>query len=352
MSTRTHSPITGCLLGTALGDSLGLPTEGMTRSRTRRFHGGSLQHRLILRRGLCSDDTEHTCMLAVALIRQPADPFTFQKALAKSFRWWLAALPAGVGLSTAKAIARLWIGIPPQRAGVFSAGNGAAMRSALLGAAFPQESAKRRSFVQAACLLTHTDPRAIESAVMVAEAAALATQRADTDAILNHLRSLVSTGEMQTRFRQLESSLQERHSVSEYASCIGSETRVSGFAPDTVSVALYAWLRHRGDFRLILAEAIFCGGDTDTVAAIAGGISGCETAEQDMPDTWLSGLCEQPRSTAYLRQLAAALEQAVETGLPSEPPSLPLWQVPFRNLAFLLIVLFHGFRRLIPSIHS
>jgi hypothetical protein len=34
----------------------------------------------------------------------------FQRALAWNFRWWFAGLPGGVGLATAKACLKLWIG--------------------------------------------------------------------------------------------------------------------------------------------------------------------------------------------------------------------------------------------------
>ena len=55
----------GVLLGTMAGDALGLPREGLSARRTRRLFGGApLRHRLLLGRGLCSDDTEHACMVA------------------------------------------------------------------------------------------------------------------------------------------------------------------------------------------------------------------------------------------------------------------------------------------------
>ena len=111
---RVHA-LLGCLLGGAVGDALGLPAEGIGRERLARLWRGEWKHRLILGRGMFSDDTEHTLMVAAALVRHPADVAAFRETLAGSLRWWLATLPAGTGLATARAIVRLWCGISPER---------------------------------------------------------------------------------------------------------------------------------------------------------------------------------------------------------------------------------------------
>src|SRR5215471_9427316 len=109
---------------------------------------------------MCSDDTEHTFLVAQALLSHPDDPVAFQRCLAWKLRLWLLGLPAGIGLATLKAILKLWLGFPPSRSGVWSAGNGPAMRSAIIGAYFYNDQDKRCAFVSAATHLTHTDPKA------------------------------------------------------------------------------------------------------------------------------------------------------------------------------------------------
>lgn len=340
----TDRAVLGCLLGTAIGDAIGLPAEGLPRAKAERFCAGGLRHRLLFGKGMFSDDTEHTLMVAVALRDHRTDPDAFQKALATSLKWWLLALPAAVGFSTAKAIVRLWLGFPVSRAGVRSAGNGAAMRSAILGACLSHDSTVRKTFTLKACRLTHTDPRAEESALLVSEAAALATRHADTSEVMKALRPFVESNEMQERWEKLEVGLLAGWEVHEFAGQIGCERGVSGFAPNSVAVALFAWLRHRGDFRQILTAAISCGGDTDTVAAIAGGIAGAEVGEQGIPVEWVDGLRDWPISITYIRGVAAAL-----TNSRAPLPPRRNWAIPVRNLLFLLIVLTHGFRRLVPN---
>ena len=72
-----HS-ILGSLLGTAVGDALGLPYEGMSRKRVGAF--GEIRHRFLLGRGMFSDDTEHTLMLAAALREHRSDVNAFQRS--------------------------------------------------------------------------------------------------------------------------------------------------------------------------------------------------------------------------------------------------------------------------------
>src|SRR2546421_124685 len=99
----------GVLLGTAIGDALGLPAENLSPDRIRRLWHEEWRMRFFLRRGMISDDTEHTLMVAQALLAHPDDPAAFQRALGTKFRWWLAGLPGGVGLATARACLKLWI---------------------------------------------------------------------------------------------------------------------------------------------------------------------------------------------------------------------------------------------------
>lgn len=119
--------IAGCLLGKAVGDALGLPCEGLTPQRQRRLFPNLDGYRLLPGgRGLVSDDTEHTCLIAQSLIVSAGEAALFEKRFARELRLWLLLLPAGVGLATLRATLRLLVGVPPARSGVFSAGNGPA----------------------------------------------------------------------------------------------------------------------------------------------------------------------------------------------------------------------------------
>src|SRR6185312_13056398 len=170
--------LTGALLGTAVGDALGLPREGLSRRRARRLFGDSpIEHRFLLGRGMVSDDTEHACMTAQALLAAPDDPARFARSLAWRLRGWLAAMPAAVGWGTLRAIVKLWLGFSPARSGVVSAGNGAAMRAPVLGASLAFHPDRLDAVARASARITHRDPRAEEGALVVTLAAAHAAAR-------------------------------------------------------------------------------------------------------------------------------------------------------------------------------
>ncbi len=341
-----NSPLLHSLLGTALGDSLGLPSEGMSRARISKRWKGPLEQRFLFGRGMLSDDTEHTILVSQSLLLCGGDPTIFQKRLASKLRWWFAALPAGIGLATAKAILKLWIGIPPGRNGVFSAGNGPVMRAPILGVYFVNDRGLRAEFVKASTVLTHTDPKAVEATMMAADCAAFATNgETRSDIILDRMKEIADSPEWRQPIQQIEASLAQGVSVKQFADEMGFSKGVSGYAVHTMTMVLFIWLRHRTDFSTIVSEAIACGGDTDSVAAIAGGIAGAEAGA--FPPKWLSKLSDFPYTVGYLTRLGSGLDESAEAG-PLKPPSVSNWQIIPRNFLFFLAVLFHGFRRIFP----
>lgn len=348
MSTKA---IAGCILGTAVGDALGLPYEGVSRDRAPRLLGPPTRHRFLLGRGMISDDTEHTLMVAQSLIEAGDDVDDFARRLAWRLRWWILALPAGVGKATARSGIKLWLGASPATAGVFSAGNRPAMRAAIFGAVFEERDMLLR-FTRASARLTHTDPQAEAGAIAVALAAQ--TSRTGTQFEPNHfLQSLTEcvgeeASELVALVRQACESVSAGESTRAFAASLGLEKGVTGYTHHTVPVAVHAWLSHPTEYAAAVTAVIACGGDADTTAAIVGGIVGASVGSEGIPQEWLDGLCEWPRSVRWMDRLAQQLAEVRSTSAPAKALSVnPLAVLP-RNLLFLAIVLFHGFRRLAP----
>lgn len=372
--------IRGVLLGTAVGDSLGLPAEGISRRRVRKLFRGPWRHRFLPGRGMLSDDTEHTLFVAQSLLASSGDPDAFARRLAWCLRGWLLALPAGMGLATLRATLKLWLGFPPSRSGVRSAGNGPAMRAAPIGAFFGARSAMEAPnrlplppgglahayvfgaggpssmdpFLEASARITHTDPRALTGSAAVAHLTAWSMERAPgehpaMDLVAERLREL---DREDREWVDLVDAISDAHrrgaSVEAFADELGLRKGVSGYVYHTVPVAIYAWLRHFGDFEATLSSVLDLGGDTDSVGAVAGALAGAVTGESGIPETWIDGIVEVPRSVPVLRRVAARM--TVTASREDEPgPVGYFWPgiVP-RNLLFLAVVLLHGFRRLLP----
>jgi ADP-ribosylglycohydrolase len=347
-----EAAVVGSILGTAVGDAIGLPYEGISPRRAQRLLGPPERHRLFFRRGMVSDDTEQTCLVAQALIESCGDVELFQRRLLRRLRGWFLTLPGGIGLGTLRALSKSVLGFPPHRCGVFSAGNGPAMRSSVLGAAIA-DSGQLLEFVRAACTITHTDPKAFFGAAAVSLAAQLSREEAPVDPVeyLAAVRHSLRDEEADELFRLLEAaveSVRRGQTTRDFARASGMQNGVSGYVYQTVPIAIHAWLTNQNDFRRAIISVVECGGDTDTTGAIVGGIVGCHVGKAGMPVEWLDQLLEWPRTVAWMEQLGGQLARVVVSGERESPPSLPLPGVLLRNAGFLAIVLTHGFRRLLP----
>jgi ADP-ribosyl-[dinitrogen reductase] hydrolase len=345
--------IVGCILGTAVGDALGLAVEGLTKNRQAKMYPDLDNYHFLAGRGMISDDTEHTCMVAQSLIVSAGNADLFLKDLAWRLRLWFLGLPAGIGLATLRSILKLWIGIPAQKSGVYSAGNGPAMRSAIIGVCCGENGSRMLPLVRACTRITHTDYKAEEASVVVSLAAYLAAsagKEISPDDFRDFLiKSIpVISSDLSDLIDKVIASVQKGDSTEAFAAQSGLTRGVTGYIFDTVPVAIHAWLRNQSDYRRGVLEIIRCGGDTDTAAAIVGAIIGARVGKTGIPEEWLDGLCEWPRSTSWMEQLGGRLFE-VQKDWQSQPAlSISLTAILLRNLFFMAVVLIHGFRRLLP----
>lgn len=362
-SINTADAIAGFVLGMAVGDALGLPREGISRCRASRMYGTSpLKYHLVFGRGMVSDDTEHMRMTATAWLSEPADSTRFARCLASKLRWWLIAMPAGTGMATARSIIRLWLGWPASRSGVRSAGNGPAMRAGILGLCLNRDGEDLAEFVRASTRITHTDSQAELGAQIIALAARECIRSGgrpiDPRTFLRMCRELPLDETWQTALTSVELALEANESALEFAARMGLENGVSGYIVHTVSAVLFCWLRWPGEFRRPVEEIILLGGDTDSTAAILGGLAGTCCGVNSIPREWLDYLIEWPYSVTWMQfRLAADLHIRLESNAANSPPMPRLSPLPTgltalaalgRNIVFLTIVLAHGLRRLLP----
>ena len=345
-----YSNILGCLLGTALGDSVGLRREGLSRKRAHKMYGGPpLSASFILGLGFCSDDTEHTQMVGRALVLSDGEVGKFEQAMSRQLKRWLMTLPAGVGLATLRACIKLLLGFGPKRSGVFSAGNGPAMRTALIGV-WAKSDEQLNELVSSCTRLTHTDPKAEEGAMLVAKAARLSSsgQRIEPIDFLKKEVDEIEGEELREYLQKAIEALEDEKVPLEFADSIGWADGVSGYVNHSVPAALYCWAASPNDFRRCVENVVLMGGDTDSVAAIAGAICGANVGSDNLPPDWLNSLAEWPRGKSWMQRLAKALSDQAEGEKKPKPPQMHWLATIPRNLIFAAVVLGIGFRRLLP----
>jgi len=232
-----------------------------------------------------TDDTEEACCLVAVLAEGDFDRDAFADLLGRHHDPYRGYGPGAVVMLRAIREGLPW---PIASAAAFdgqgSAGNGAAMRAAPLGAWHADSPARAAIQGARAAEVTHAHAEGIDGGVAVAVAAALAAagrldgQRPDLlRAVPAHLPAgLIRDGLITaTRFRL----------VAEAAYELGSGARA--MARDTVPFAVWVAGRFLDDYPAAIAACVEAGGDVDTTCAIAGGIVAAYTGVEGIPPAWL-----------------------------------------------------------------
>ena len=297
----TADSLAGSILGQALGDALGFVVEAQPPEVARVYVEGWLRSGRAgqwshphFPFGQYSDDTQ----LARELLRSFReagrwDPESFAANLAALFR---ERRDVGAGPGTRAAALRLLADVHWNEAGTPApyAGNGAAMRSVQLGLLIPDRGAMCRAAVEQA-RITHLDLRCGAGAAVVARAAVLAAARQPIDrpAFLEDLAGCAQGEDSSVadavrgllRWVSLAPAAAARHLHRSGLDPAHVERwqGISAFVTPSVLWSLYAFLRSPDDYWETICTAIAVGGDTDTMAAIAGGISGARLGLEALP---------------------------------------------------------------------
>ena len=299
----------GCLLGVAAGDALGMPIEGYTALEIQskfgkirdmmpapegHFHTG-------LRAGQFTDDTEETLILAESLIESSG--FSAERFSEKLASWataWILdeRLNRGVGFVTRSAVESLISGTNWQESGLAIPTCGAAMRASPIGLLYHFDLNIIKSYADLQSLPTHTSPAARAGAVAVAVGVALALHGFSKEAILKNAASQASLLDEDFADRLLEVSTLLDMNPEDALGLI----RNSPLAIETVPAAFYCFMRFEGEEGLIRAAS--SGGDTDSIASIAGALFGAAFGSDWIPDRWISVLEGRKRIEDVARGLA------------------------------------------------
>jgi ADP-ribosylglycohydrolase len=211
-----------------------------------------------------------------------------------------------------------------------------------------------RQLVRLSTRLTHTDPKAEYGAFAVALAAHMAGCSPEREVQPHEYVETLRDGlghaadELIALIEKTAESAVARETTEQLAESLNLDQGITRYVYATVPVAIHAWLRNQKDLRTAVLELVRCGGDTDTTAAIVGGIIGASVGKGGIPQDWLDGLCERPRNAAWLEELGARLASVVDSGILQQALPVSRVGVILRNVFFLAVVLIHGFRRLLP----
>lgn len=297
------SALSGCLLGQALGDALGFVVEARPPAEAREYVGrclragraGALSHP-DFPFGQYSDDTQLARELLVSVVE--ARGWSADRFAARIAQLFATGRDVGAGPGTRAAALRLHAGEHWTRAGTPApyAGNGSAMRVLPVGVLFRADLVRVAAVASEQSRVTHLDPRCEAGAIAVATAAALASRHGPLDpgAFIRRVADAAESvdGSVGDAIRLLEewmaltppTAAQRLHDARlDPAFAGGAWQGISAFVTPSVVWSLYAFLHAPDDYWTTVCTAIEAGGDTDTMAAIAGGIAGARLGPAALP---------------------------------------------------------------------
>jgi ADP-ribosyl-[dinitrogen reductase] hydrolase len=278
-SPPTPQHLRAGIVAYAAGDALGVPWEGKTPEEVRWEALETLPARGAWPRGATSDDTEQLLLVAEYLVEANGqiDERDFLTRLAKALRTMRGAGP------TTQAAVRRFLATGELQATKGSS-IGAAMRALPFGWATPVAAVEhRRDLTIRLSRTTHGAPDAITAAGVVAEMAAWAIEQHPIDAVVD---AGVREAEHLARLYALPpAAVQLLRQVGNG----DSPPHTAGMAPDAVTTlaTVLNVLREGTGLVTAMKHAVAFGGDTDTTAAIVGGILGCQSENVDAGIPWL-----------------------------------------------------------------
>jgi ADP-ribosylglycohydrolase len=311
-SYRRERSIEGLLVGASVGDALGLCRKGLSRRSAVSMYGQStLSYKLIPGLGLVSDDTHRMLMTLQAMLRSKSQLDNFRNSFATRLRWYLLTCPVTAGLATQVASIRLWMGVAPELSGVSSSGNSPLISALALATVLQGTGHSVERWVTASTKLTHKSPEVTEAAILIAHAAHMALmvpkQDFDSSRVMDDLIALTKETSLNRMLVSLSEPLAKKHSVHRAAKGIGFGKGVPGTASATAVIAVYAWLRHPDSYRRAVTAVVRCGGDTDSVAALVGGLSGVRLGVDSIPTSWSKQVSTWPQNRRWLDRLTGRL---------------------------------------------
>ncbi len=304
-TTSIEERALGALLGLAIGDALGMPTQLLSRDQIVRDYGPLLagfepappDHPIAagMTAGQVTDDTEQAVILARVLI--DGDGVVDPHQLATRLVAWETDMRARgsldlLGPSTRRALADLLAGGDVATTGRTGDTNGAAMRITPVGIATPPDTAAIVAAVEAASRVTHNTSIALAGASAVAAAVSAGVEGLGFDAAVAAALAAAAAGAQRGRWvagADLASRIRWAIGLvvglpdAEACDLVQRLVGTSLATQESVPAAFALWWLHPEDPWLTCRLGASVGGDCDTIAAMAGAMSGAVAGSAGFP---------------------------------------------------------------------
>lgn len=289
--------IRSLLFGVAIGDALGVPFEFKSRAvlKDKNVSGMVGYGTHDVPPGTFSDDTSLTFCLAEALTRG----FSMNVIAENFIEWgysgyWTARGDVfDIGFTTQQALSRLEDGVEPEDAGgkdEESNGNGSLMRiSPLIFNLKTRPVEERFTIVRKVSSITHGHIRSVMACFYYVEFGLKLLDKRNKFASYQELKTELGDFFRALEFPITEVKLFERLLTEDIFKLGEDDIQSSGYVLHTLEASIWCILT-TDNFRDAVLKAVNLGGDTDTTAAVTGGLAGLLYGYDQIPDSWLKVL--------------------------------------------------------------
>jgi len=294
----SKSKFVGCMIGSAIGDALGASFEGLWTNELNieefSFHGR------------WTDDTHMMIGVAESLI---ANKGFNGKHMAWTFiKNWEKEPWRGYGPGPPRVFRKIKSGVPWNEAagqlygGMGSYGNGAAMRIAPVGLLYYDDVEKLREIAYRTAEITHTHELGKEGAALQAYAIALAVKAEnesfDPESFLEKLKEFTHLKAYKEKLGKAKILLNS-NDKREIVKSLGNTVE----ALNSVVTAIYCFAKCYKSYTKAVLYAVSLGGDTDTIGAMTGAITGAYQGIENITSAWVQKL----ERKEYIEKLAVEL---------------------------------------------
>jgi poly(ADP-ribose) glycohydrolase ARH3 len=302
MSISLNDRFRGCLLGLAVGDALGGRFEAQSAEHVReRIPTVERLLQYATDELWYTDDTQMMIAVAETLAEQGeiveerlcqafVANYTPSRGYGRGARAVLEAMEEG----------RDHRAVAAQHFPGGSYGNGAAMRVAPVGLYFREDRSKLLEQARLSALPTHVHPLGIEGAQLLALAVGhlARCESFERGEFFYELLAACQSPEYRDKMQQAA----DVESANELAA-LGNGIE----ALQSVPTAIAAFVMSPHSYADVIGQVIFLGGDTDTIAAMAGALSGAYLGIAAIPERLLQQLEDTPKGRRYIDELAQRL---------------------------------------------
>lgn len=292
----------GSLLGMAIGDSLAMPANGLSREQIQARYGWidsyhplrDVADEVVEPAGQFTDNTELALCLAESLVSSNGfiDPdsagFRFVQLLTNQQAHFLGETTRA-GLQRAGETGDYQSGV----GGEGTAGTGPAARVAPVALVHALSKFNAEVFareVMRSSLITHAHPESINGAIATAYALRLVVRRElPPEMVIEEVLAFIDEDAVAKKLRVAQRLIEKRSSPDDDGAAL-AELGTGGYVAEAVPAALYLFAAYADDFETAVLAAANAGGATSAVASMVGALSGAWVGAQAIPAPLVDGL--------------------------------------------------------------